>query len=111
MSKVFLKKGDVEICFGNVVDFSGEFSTSTILDLVKEERELLLINAKGHKERILGKIEGILMGLGCEKEKTKALIRDIELELEEVVLCEDRIILLMKMVELLEEGWIYEKED
>jgi len=111
MSKVFLKKGDVEICFGNVVDFSGEFSTSMILDLIREERKLLLIYAKGYKERILGKIEGMLIGLSCEEDKIKTLIRDIELELEEVVSCEQKIILLMKMVELLEEGWIYDKED
>lgn len=111
MSKVFLKKGDVQICWGNLVDFPREWSEEYVKDKIKEAWEVLQRIKEGIIERILGRTEGILMGLDCEEKKINKIVKDIKDELYDLLEYENKQALLDKFGELLKQGWIYEKED
>ena len=111
MSKVFLKKGDVQICWGNIVNFPGEWSEARIRDYIKirtEEEQNIV--TKLHN-RILDMTEGLLIGLGCRREKIEEFLSLMRQQMITMLERNERAVKLEKMIELLEEGWIYDKED
>ena len=111
MSKVFLKKGDVQICWGNIVNFPKYWPQAMVLDFIQTKKQQEQEVIAEIYNRIVARTEGLLMGLGYRREKIEEFISLMRQEMVTMLERDVRVVKLEKMIELLEEGWIYDKED
>ena len=107
--RVYLAKKGVEVNFGelDLSELSPTLPTAVIIEMIHERMNGLIQDNHGRLERILGRVEGMLLALGCDRQKVKELNEWIKRQIMDMLGNKSDFFLMAKMVELLEDGWTY----